>query len=61
MSIHHRRRAPLYDRTMIRIVGFLLGGFAAVAIVVGLMTAIYPFAQEAFQSVAIVASLTPWS
>ncbi|MFP4127009.1 MAG: hypothetical protein ACLFU0_10235 [Alphaproteobacteria bacterium] len=51
----------MYDRTMIRIVGFLLGGFAAVAIVVGLMTAIYPFAQEAFQSVAIVASLTPWS
>jgi hypothetical protein len=42
----------MHNRTMLRIAGFLLGGFVAVALVVGLMTAIYPFAQEALQSVA---------
>ena len=35
------------NTSMPRIVGFILGGFVAVAIVVGLMTALYPFAQEA--------------
>jgi hypothetical protein len=44
---------------MRRIVGFLLGGFVAVALVVGLMTAIYPFAQEAFQGFAAAGGLTP--
>jgi hypothetical protein len=46
---------------MLRIVGFLLGGFVAVAVVVGLMTAIYPFAQEALQGAAAAGSLTPSS
>jgi hypothetical protein len=35
------------NTSMPRIVGFILGGFVAVAVVVGLMTALYPFAQEA--------------
>jgi succinate dehydrogenase/fumarate reductase cytochrome b subunit len=47
------------DKTMHRIVGFLLGGFVAVAIVVGLMAAIYPFAQEALQGFAAAGGLTP--
>jgi len=51
----------MHNRTMIRIVGFLLGGFVAVAIVVGLMTAIYPFAQEALHSAATVGAITPSS
>jgi hypothetical protein len=44
---------------MPRIVGFLLGGFVAVAVVVGLMTAIYPFVQEALQGFAAVGGVTP--
>jgi hypothetical protein len=47
------------DRTTRRIVGFLLGGFVAVAVVVGLMTAIYPLAQEALQGFAAVGGVTP--
>lgn len=47
------------DRTMPRIVGFLLGGFVAVALVVGLMTAIYPLAQEALQGFAALGGVTP--
>ncbi len=51
----------MHNRTLLRIAGFLLGGFVAVAVVVGLMTAIYPFAQEALQGVASAGSLTPSS
>jgi hypothetical protein len=47
------------DKTMRQIVGFLLGGFVAVALVVGLMTAIYPFAQEALEGAAAAGGLTP--
>jgi hypothetical protein len=51
----------MHDRNLLRIAGFLLGGFVAVALVVGLMAALYPFAQEALGGGVAAGAFTPSS
>jgi hypothetical protein len=51
----------MIDRTQRRIAGYLLGGIVAGGVVIGLMTAIYPYAQEAYGNITAERSLTPLS
>lgn len=44
-----------------RIAAYLLTGFVAVGLVVGLASALYPFAQEAYDNIVTERAVTPLS
>ena len=51
----------MIDPTQRRIAAYLLGGIVASGVFIGLMTAIYPYAQEAYDNITTERDLTPLS